>query len=214
MRNPNHSTNYQGGLLRLGALLVAGALLAACAGPGAAPEAQNTTIYFVRHGEPNFKDSERPLLPEGHARAQRWVAYFKDVPVTHVYATHTDRTRDTVLPLATARGMKVVQFPPVGSELGGKIVVNSTSGSVATKPMVTALRALPPGSTAVVAGNSGNLYPIMAGLGVKSSTACTAERTDCLPCVTRKCFDGKRFDQVWKVVIERDGKVTLSRTSY
>jgi hypothetical protein len=212
MRTVNDSRKHRAAVLR-GALAAAGALLAACAGPVGAPEAPSTAVYFVRHAETNLKHPERPLYPEGHARAERWVKYFASVPVTYVYATHTDRTRDTVAPLAKARGMAVKLFPPIGSELDGKIVVNRTPEPAAIKPMVAALRALPPGSTAVVAGNSINVFPIIAGIGVKADPSCTAERNDCLPCVTRECFDTNRFDEVWKVVIGRDGKTTLSRAS-
>lgn len=214
MRILNYSFNYRAGVSRIASLAAAGALLTACAGTAAGPETGNTTIYFVRHADTNLKHPERPLFPEGHARAERWVGYFTGVPVTHVYATHTDRTRDTVAPLAKARGMAVKQFPPIGGELDGKIVQNRTSEPSAIKPIVAAIRALPAGATAVVAGNSSNLFPIMGGIGVRGDATCTAERTDCVPCVTRDCFDTKRFNEVWKVVIRRDGQVTLSRTSY
>jgi ABC-type oligopeptide transport system substrate-binding subunit len=78
--------NQRAGVLRLGALFATSALLAACAGTGSAPEAQNTTVYFVRHADPNLKDPDRPLNEKGRARAERLVAHFAGVPVTHVSA--------------------------------------------------------------------------------------------------------------------------------
>jgi hypothetical protein len=214
MRVPNHFIDCRTVLLRRGALVAAGALLAACAGPGPAPEVRNTTVYFVRHAEPNFKDPDRPLNDKGRARAEKLVAHFAGTPITHLYASHTDRTRDTVMPLAKARGEPVKQFPPVGSDLDGKIVSNRTGGSVAIKPLISAVRSLPVGSTAVVAGNSGNLYPVIAGLGVRVDASCTKQSNDCVPCAARKCFPRKEFDNVWKLTFTREGSPALSRTTY
>lgn len=199
-------------LLFLG--VVTSTFLGGCAGIGGAPEAETTTIYFLRHAEPDFKDPDRPLTDKGRARAAKLVAHFAGGPITHVYATHTNRTRDTVTPLAKARGLQVKQFPPIGSDVGGAIVGNRTNGAVAIKPLIAALKALPAGSTALVAANSENLYPVLAGIGAPVSTACTPDRGDCLPCATRKCFDEKSFNNVWKLTLPRDGQARLSRTTY
>lgn len=198
----------------VGAVAVAAVLLNACAGLDSTPQGKTTTIYVLRHAEPDFKDPDRPLTDMGRARAEKLVAHFARILITHVYSTHTDRTRDTVAPLALARGLPVAQFPPAGSELEGRIVNNRTSEASAIKPMIAALRSLPSGATVVVACNSSNLYPIMAGVGVRPDASCTAERTDCVPCVTRECFDDKRFDYVWEVVARRNRQITLSRTTY
>ena len=214
MRTPIQLINRRAPLLRFGVLVATAVLLGACAGVGGAPEAETTTIYFLRHAEPNFKDPELPLNDKGRARAEKLVAHFASVPITHVYASHTDRTRDTVTPLAKARDVAVRQFPPISSELNGKIVGNRTGGTAAIKPLIAALKALPAGSTAVVAGNSGNLYPVLAGIGAPVNPVCAADRSDCLPCATRKCFDGKKFNNVWKLTLSRDGQATLSRTTY
>ena len=214
MRTLIHFKTPRATLSRLGALFAAATLLGACAGSGGAPEAETTTIYFLRHAEPNFKNPELPLNDKGRARAEKLVAHFAGTPITHVYASHTNRTRDTVTPLAKARDIAVRQFPPISSELNGKIVGNRTGGTAAIKPLIAALKALPAGSTAVVAGNSGNLYPVLAGIGAPVNSACTADRTDCLPCATRKCFDGKKFNNVWKLAWSRDGRAALSRTTY
>ena len=198
----------------VGAVAVAAVLLNACAGLDSTPQGKTTTIYVLRHAEPDFKDPDRPLTDKGRARAEKLVAHFARIPITHVYSTHTDRTRDTVAPLARARGLAIKQFPPIGRELDGKIVGNRTSGAAAIKPLIAALKALPASSTAVVAANSENLYPVLAGIGAPVNPACTAERSDCLPCATRKCFDETKFNNVWKLTLGRDGQATLSRTTY
>lgn len=83
-------------------------------------------------------------------RASRW-------PSTHIYASHTNRTRDTVTPLAKARGKPVEQFPRVGSELDGKIVDNRTAGNAAIMPLIAAVRSLP--DTHVKEGKSHSMEP-------------------------------------------------------
>ena len=67
-------------------------------------------------------------------------------------------------------------------------VTNRTKGKVAIKPFVKALRNLPEGSSVVVAANSGNLYAIMAGLGVPIRESCKSSTSGCLPC---KSFERK-----------------------
>jgi hypothetical protein len=214
MRAPTQPKSRGAAPLCSATLIAAAVLLNACAGLDSTPQGKTTTIYVVRHAEPDFKDPDRPLTDKGRARAEKLVPHFAGIPITHVYSTHTDRTRDTVAPLARAWGLPVAQFPRAGSELEGGIVNNRTSEASAIKPMIAALRSLPSGATVVVACNSSNLYPIMAGVGVRPDASCTVDRTDCVPCVTRECFDDKRFDYVWKVISRRDGQVTLSRTVY
>lgn len=150
--------------LRFGAWLVAGALVAGCAGVSNHPAVDVTRVYFVRHGEIIKDDPSRQLSDKGHARAKTLVKHFQGVPITHIYASHTDRTRDTVAPLAQERGLSVRQLPAVGTQIDGKVVDNSTSGAAAIKPLIAALRSVPAGSSVVVAGNAGNLYAVMAGI--------------------------------------------------
>ena len=213
MRARTSTGRHRSTVRGIAALLAGSSLVIGCAGLGA-PQIDSNTVYFLRHAEVDLKDPERPLNDKGRARAESLAAYFAGTSITHVYFNHTNRTRDTLVPLAKSRGLDVRQFPAPGSELDGKVVVNRTAETAAIEPMVAALRSLPAGSTAVVTGNSSNLFPVMAGVGVRADAACTAERTDCLPCITAKCFDAKSFNNIWKVVIRRDGQVILSRMTY
>jgi hypothetical protein len=65
-----------------------------------------------------------------------------------------------------------------------------------------------------VAGNGGNLYGIMAGLGVSVDSSCTPESRDCIPCAERECFPVKQFNNIWKVTLTRDGRATMQRSTY
>ena len=184
---------------------------------GAAP--QPTHYYFVRHAEIDKQNPDKPLNEKGKARARALAGYFDGVRVSFIYATHTDRTRDTVSPLAGARRLKVVQVPEPGTNINGTPVTNRTSGKIAIEPMVVALKGVPPGSAVVVAGNSGNLYAVMAGLGVPVSgedAVCTDSPDTCVPCREKSCFPKKEFNAVWKVVAAGSdgGSARLVRSTY
>ncbi len=132
--------------------------------------AEEIQIYLVRHAEVNKKDPEKMLTEAGRDRAEALAQRLSTVDLTHVFSSHTLRTRDTVTPTAEAAGLEVQQFPTLGSTLGGNVVDNRTSGKVAIEPLLNELQQVPEGSTVLVGGNSGNLYAIMAGLGVCVAT--------------------------------------------
>ncbi|MCZ6514361.1 MAG: histidine phosphatase family protein, partial [Acidobacteria bacterium] len=159
--------------------------------PQSAPDtraADEARIYLLRHAEFDTTDPEKMLSQDGRGRAAALTDRFKDVKVDYVFASHTLRTRDTVAPLAEAHGLKVEQFPSLGSTLEGEVIDNRTSGGIAAKPLLQAIQQVADGSTVVVAGNSGNLYAVMAGLGVRVSTTespCEKSDASCLPCADK-----------------------------
>lgn len=178
-----------------------------------------TQINFLRHAEIDKKNPDKPLTAKGRERAAALVKHFEGIKITHIYASHTDRTRDTVLPLAKAQGLKVQQFPTPGSTVGGEVVTNRSKGKVAIKPLIDALKKVPEGSTVVVGGNSGNLYAIMAGLGVRVATKenpCGKDDMSCLPCADKSCFPKKEFNNLWLVIpaATPSGHATMSRSEY
>jgi hypothetical protein len=181
-------------------------------------EANSTQIYFLRHAEIDKKNLDKPLTAKGRERAAALVEYFEGIKITYIYASHTDRTRDTVLPLAKAQGLKVQQLPIPGSNIGGEVVNNRSKGKgkVAIKPLIDELKKVPEGSTVVVGGNSGNLYAVMAGLGVRFCTKgkpCGEQETSCLPCNDKSCFPKKEFHNIWKVTLS-DKDATMSNSHY
>ncbi|MFQ5792891.1 MAG: histidine phosphatase family protein, partial [Acidobacteriota bacterium] len=175
--------------------------------------------YLLRHAEFDTHDPEKLLSPEGRERAGALTERFRDVKVDYVFSSHTLRSRDTVAPLAEARGLEVEQFPSLGSTVEGKVIDNRTSGGVAAKPLLQAIQQVPDGSTVVVAGNSGNLYAIMAGLGVRLSTTespCAKTDASCLPCADKSCFPEDEFNNLWLVIwlAESKGHATVSVSKY
>ena len=127
------------------------------------------------------KKCSEVLNPEGQLRAELLAEQFRDAGITdrltHAFSSHKTRTRQTIELIATDAGLSGdidknpddgIQELPVmnkdGSANATELDPESTSGS--EQPTIDALLALPEGSTALVAGHSGTLYDIMAGLGL------------------------------------------------
>ena len=178
-----------------------------------------TRIYLLRHAEFHSKDPDKMISNEGRVRAAALTDRFKDIKIDYVFSSHTLRTRDTVAPLAEAHGLEVEQYPSLGSTVEGKVIDNRTSGGIAAEPLLHAIQQVPHGSTVIVAGNSGNLYTIMAGLGVRVSTTespCAKTDSSCLPCAAKSCFPEDEFNNLWLVswTTESKGHITMSVSKY
>ncbi len=124
--------------------------------------------------------------------------------ITHVFASHKTRTRQTVEEIAMRAGLNndddlisdgVQQLPADGMEL------NPQSTGPSEQPTIDALYLLEPGDVAVVAGHSGTLYDIFEGLNID-----TSDNGD-FPKDTRPGKEGKVRDygDVWKIII-RNGE--------
>ena len=180
---------------------------------------EKTRIYLVRHAETHENHPDKMLTEAGLARAVALVKRFEGVKLTHVFASHTLRARDTVTPLAKAHDLEVQQFPLLGSTVEGKVIDNRTSSTVAIRPLLKALQEVAKGSAVVVGGNSSNLYSIMEGLGVRIATKdnlCRKDEKSCLGCSDRSCFPGKEFNNLWLVVpaAKPRAKATMYRSTY
>jgi len=104
-------------------------------------------VFVVRHAEKaDDGTKDPPLLPEGAERATCLARTLSDVEVTHVFATDLQRTELTVGPTATGQDLEVVTLPASDTE-----------------SLVEALRGLPAGSVALVAGHS-NAIPNLTEL--------------------------------------------------
>src|SRR5207249_2581942 len=79
--------------------------------------ASSTNVFAtaaVRHAEKATEENEPgvPLSDAGRARAARLAGLLKNAGVTAVYATGTDRARQTAEPLARALKLDVRIYPP------------------------------------------------------------------------------------------------------
>lgn len=102
--------------------------------------AQVTTVILVRHGEKSTDDPKDPELSEvGKQRAQQLAKVLKETKVDAIYATPYKRTRNTVTPLAEAKGLTVQDYSATRKEeldamlqkfSGGTIVVAGHSNTI------------------------------------------------------------------------------------
>lgn len=128
------------------------ALLALAFGP-AREAVQPVSVFVVRHAEALESTEERrdpELRPEGEARAELLARTLSRAGVTHVFASPLRRARATVEPLARLRELEVELHPA------------QDAAGLAAK-----LRALAPGSVALVAGHSNTVPALVEALGGK-----------------------------------------------
>ncbi len=195
------------------------------------------TIYFTRHAEKQtvLVDADdghlikqcgaskcaEELSSKGILRANLLADWFARNKITekltHAYASHKLRTRQTILPTVKEAQLGgdtdknaddgIQEFPVYnGDSFALELSPEKTSAS--EQPTIDALMALPPGSVALVAGHSGTLYDIMAGLGLddvclkKTVKTCNQDRYPINNVKKAKVAD---YGDIWKIVI-RDGQ--------
>ena len=99
-----------------------------------------TTVILVRHAEKGTDDPKDPDLSEaGKQRAQHLAQVLKETKVDAIYSTPYKRTRNTVTPLAEAKGIAVLSYDPskkleidemLQKFAGGTIVIAGHSNTV------------------------------------------------------------------------------------
>lgn len=162
-------------------------------------------LYLVRHTEVDYPpvDPDFMYLSEvGHARAALLVPTLEKVSISHLFASHTIRSRQTLEPLAKDRGLPIVQLPQPGSRWKGDVVTDQLSRREPIEPIAQALLELPAGSTAVVSLNSENIFAILHRLGVPvapKGEACAVGEM-CVPCLSNDCFPPV-YDRLWYVAL-------------
>jgi len=159
------------------------------------------SIVIVRHPETDASQSDKPIVPlstAGRARAALLAHTLKDLKFTHMFASHTTRSRDAIAELAAIHNLAIVQLPQPGSMVDGKPVTDQTSRRAPIEPLSKALMELPSGSVALVGLNSENIYAILNRLGVPRAAegqSCS-QGSMCVPCDSNACFPPE-FDHVW-----------------
>ena len=72
-----------------------------------------TTFVLVRHAEKaNDGTGDPALSPGGAARSEKLSSLFSETKVGAVYSTNYKRTRNTVAPLAEAKGIEIRTYEP------------------------------------------------------------------------------------------------------
>lgn len=105
-----------------------------------------TTFVLVRHAEKSTEAGDDPdLKPEGVERARRLAALLANTDVDAVYSTRFKRTKNTVTPVALAKGKEVQVYESMKPEFVDQLIAKHA------------------GKTVVVAGHS-NTIPQIANL--------------------------------------------------
>src|SRR5690606_3802793 len=105
-----------------------------------AQEGEVTTVILVRHAEKADDGTKDPDLSEqGRARADAFASLFGETEITAIYSTDYKRTRNTVSPLATKKGLTIRSYPPLDAaaikrmteeHAGGTLVVCGHSNTI------------------------------------------------------------------------------------
>lgn len=157
------------------------------------------------------------LNAKGELRAELLANLFQAAGITdrltHAFSSHKIRTRQTIEMITAAAGLSgdvdknaddgIQEFPvsnPDATADATELDPESTSPSEA--PVIDALTSLSAGSVALVAGHSGTLYDIMAGIGL--TDVCLEETID--SCNESRypvssSFKVKNFGDIWKVTL-------------
>jgi phosphohistidine phosphatase SixA len=114
------------------------------------------TVFLVRHAE-KASDSNEPGVPlsaAGRARAEKLAEVLRDAGVDAIYATETDRARQTAEPLARARKLEIRTYAP-----------RDAQGKPAPQMVVDRLKKDAPAGRALVVGHSNTVPEILTALG-------------------------------------------------
>lgn len=71
-----------------------------------------TTLILLRHAEPENSGNNPGLSSAGITRAAEITRLLSNVPVAAIYTTPFNRTRQTVEPLAIAKGLSISEYDP------------------------------------------------------------------------------------------------------
>lgn len=82
-----------------------------------------TTVYFVRHAQPDFSWAEnktRPLTEEGKKDAVKVREFFKDKKIDSFYCSPYERSSDTIKPTAEYFKKKIIYDERLRERVSGK----------------------------------------------------------------------------------------------
>lgn len=71
-----------------------------------------TTFIITRHAEKEAAGTDPNLDADGIARANELKRILNNVPVSAIYSTPFNRTKQTAQPLASAKGLSVTEYQP------------------------------------------------------------------------------------------------------
>jgi broad specificity phosphatase PhoE len=146
-------------------------------------------IILVRHAEKALDANEPgvPLSEAGRTRAARLAQMLAGAGVTAIYATETDRARQTAEPLAKALKLEVRTYSP-----------RDAAGKLAPRLLLDRLKKDDPSGVVLVVGHQNTVPDLLAALG-------HAEKVE---------IGDKQFDDLFVVVQKATGPPTVVRLKY
>jgi phosphohistidine phosphatase SixA len=146
-------------------------------------------IILVRHAEKATDANEAgvPLSAAGHARAERLARLLAGAGVTAIYATETDRAKQTAEPLARAMKLEVRTYSP-----------RDGAGNLAPQIILERIRKDDANGVVLVVGHQNTVPNILAVLGYTEKI----EIAD------------KQFDDVFIVVPKSSSPPTVVHLKY
>jgi broad specificity phosphatase PhoE len=150
--------------------------------------ADATVVVVVRHAEKGTDDPTDPSLSDGgRARAQALAAALAGAGVDAVYTTQYRRTQLTATPAAEAAGVPVQVRP-----------IDAKTLPTYDADLARDLRALPPGSTALVVGHSNTVPTLVRAISGQTAPA----------------MPESEFDRFTVIVLPADGDARVITTRY
>lgn len=128
--------------------LLAAFALVACSAPQPRSATGEVAFVVVRHAEKADGGKDPALSPAGHARAATLARRLAGANLVAIYTTGFRRTRGTVAPTATAKGLDAIVYD-----------AGEPAGTLATR-----LKAAHREGTVLVAGHSNTVPDIVAAL--------------------------------------------------
>lgn len=94
-------------------------------------QSQLTTFILVRHAEKGDDGTKDPdLTAEGKQRAMRLSEMLSKTSITAIYSTSYKRTRNTVGPLADAKGLEIAVYDPMKGDVIDKMLKEHAGGTI------------------------------------------------------------------------------------
>lgn len=149
---------------------------------------QSTVVVVVRHAEKATDDPRDPTLSAaGQARAQALARRLELAGLDAAYATQFRRTQLTAAPAAAKAGIEVTVRP-----------ANTANAATYGPDLARDLRALPPGSTALVVGHSNTVPGIVEAISGRPAPE----------------MPETEFDRYTVVVLDADGQARVFVSTY
>jgi len=126
------------------------------------------TVFVVRHAE-KVSESDQRLTDAGRARAKRLAAMLGSAGIRAIYATDTERAKDTAKPLADA-----LKIPIATYDVGAGMAKGAPDASA----FAAQLRRDHANDAVLVVGHSNTLPAILGALGCKEEVTIAAQQYD------------------------------------